>query len=152
MQARRCDERLGCRLWTQASMIVQEGRAQPGGTCWGGEDKRRHRLICAEGGKGKKDSLQNGSSAAGSDCTDLTGWQSFMAAVQAFCTPECLFPQRPKFEQKPTKISSLINTITDVSCQAELLQKVYAETHSSGGGRGVLNFVMSQRELRPLTT
>lgn len=39
VQARRCDERFCCRLWTQASMIVQEGRAQPGETCWGGEEK-----------------------------------------------------------------------------------------------------------------
>lgn len=39
VQARRCNERFCCCLWTQASMIVQEGRAQPGETCWGGEEK-----------------------------------------------------------------------------------------------------------------
>lgn len=33
VQARRCDERF-CRLWMQASMIVQEGHTQPGETCW----------------------------------------------------------------------------------------------------------------------
>lgn len=42
VQARRCDERF-CRLWMQASMIVQDGRAQPGETCWNDRETARFR-------------------------------------------------------------------------------------------------------------
>lgn len=42
VQARRCDERF-CRLWMQASMIVQDGRTQPGETCWSDRETAQFR-------------------------------------------------------------------------------------------------------------
>lgn len=42
VQARRWDERF-CRLCMQASMIVQDGRAQPGITCWNDRETAQFR-------------------------------------------------------------------------------------------------------------